>query len=77
MIKQITVLEAQDRSLHKLPMYEDVRKLWRDCEFGNDNYYYRYNKEDDEESDFAATYPDLYKYLEQNDIVECLIHWWW
>ena len=51
---------------------DEVRKLWRDMEYGNDHYYYSWDSEEDGED-----YPIIDEYLKSQDITKCLIHWWW
>ena len=54
-------------------LYQEVRKLWQYYNFGNDNYYYKWDFETDEKS-----WPLIAKYLktlpQDNPF---LLHWWW
>ena len=50
----------------------EVRKLWSNMSFGNDNYYYAWDPADDDD-----TYPVIAAYLKSRSIGKCLIHWWW
>ena len=54
----------------------DVRKLWRDFEFGNDYYMFK-GKLDAELFD---SYPMIYMWLKHKGVQEdelVIIHWWW
>jgi hypothetical protein len=70
-IKQVTVFEAQDKDIPK-EVYDEVRILWRDMEFGNDNYYYNWDSGID-----GLDYPIIATYLQSKGVEMCLIHWWW
>lgn len=55
-------------------VYEEVaRKLWPNMEFGNDYYYYKWSGDEYE----AEEYPLIASYLRDNNVDNCLIHWWW
>lgn len=53
-------------------VYEEVKELWAENEFGNDNYYYDWYTDSDEDN-----YPKIAAYLIEHGITECLIHYWW
>lgn len=50
---------------------EEVGRLWRDLEFGNDHYYWGWDGEDWDD------YPLIRAYLQSRGINTCLIHYWW
>jgi hypothetical protein len=52
---------------------DEVKRLWRDYELGNDNYFFKWGECDEEED----TYPIIAKYLKSRGITKCHIHWWW
>lgn len=55
---------------------KEVQQLWKDCEYGNDNYVYKAILN---ESLFNR-YPRIYLWLEHKGVVEgsrVLINWWW
>lgn len=71
------VLEAQ---LSDLPedVVEEVRRLWRDYEYGNDSHYHTWDFYDGGEvTPESEEYPLIAQYLRDKNITECLIHWWW
>lgn len=79
---QQTILEAQD---NKIPedVKEEITRLWKDAGLGNDFFYYPFDvaqsKYDMEEypDEVMFVYPTIIKYLEDNGVEECLIHFWW
>lgn len=71
-LKQVTVLEATLTDLPK-PVKDEIRNLWADMEFGNDNYYYSWFPDDD-----PQIYPIIGAYLKEHKVEgPVLIHWWW
>jgi hypothetical protein len=50
----------------------EIKELWRDNEFGNDNYYFEWKSEE-----WGEDYPIINEFLKLKGITECLIHWWW
>lgn len=64
------IFEAQETNTPN-EVSDEVRKLWRNMEFGNDDFYYSWNIED------ADDYPVIDAFLRSRGITECLIHWWW
>jgi hypothetical protein len=86
-ISQVYVLEAQASPLPR-EVYDEIRELWSDSEFGNDNYYYSWTEYDfqaaddksegrQEESVYFNGYPAIAAYLRERGIESCLIHYWW
>lgn len=82
-IKQVTVLDVQWSNIPE-DVYEEVRRLWRDRELGNDYCYISWDEEDfyttdDPENMFGDEYkyPLIAKYLRERGVKECLIHYWW
>ncbi len=53
----------------------EVRQLWRDYEFGNDNYYVKWS------DSMAEGYPLIAEFMFRNGYYKSeekiLIHWWW
>jgi hypothetical protein len=74
-LSQMLVLEAQCTDLPK-DVYDEVIKIWKNNDFGNDNYYYCWDIDwiDAEEE---ARYPAITKYLSERNVTKCLIHYWW
>lgn len=71
---------------------EEVRKLWRERELGNDSYIYKFGEEawswDSRWSDFQegtdnevpTRYPAIQQWLLDNNVPfgeDVWIHWWW
>jgi hypothetical protein len=76
-IREVTVVEA---TLTDMPenIVDEVRQLWINCEFGNDHYYFRWETiAEIGEYGAETNYPNLYKYMVDNKIEKCLIHYWW
>lgn len=78
---KVVVLEAQDDDIPE-DVKEEIRVLWQGLEFGNDYYYYHWDEQDFHDVDKHGpdnqfTYPLIAKYLRDNGIEECLIHYWW
>lgn len=80
----VVVLEAQASPLPR-EVYDEIRDLWSNNEFGNDNYYYRWtewdfaaaDEVDNEDSIYYGGYPAIAAYLREHGIEKCLIHYWW
>ncbi len=70
-IKQVTVFEVQWTNC-PVEVKEEVKRLWKNCEFGNDYFYYNWEAIEDSDS-----YPLIHEYLSSRGVTECLIHWWW
>jgi hypothetical protein len=70
-LTETVVLEGQWTDLPE-EVVDDIRQLWQDYEFGNDNYYYSWGKHTEKEE-----YPVLAKYLDEAGVESCLIHYWW
>ena len=51
---------------------EEVKKLWRNRNLGNDYYYCNWEMIEDEEQ-----YPIIAEYLKSKNVTDCLIHYWW
>jgi len=82
-IVQTTVVHAQWSDMPE-EVVEDVRRLWRNMELYNDFSYYPWGEDNfydtenpDSGLDEEYRYPALAKYLRNNNIENCLIHWWW
>lgn len=77
-IRQTTVVHAQWSDMPE-EVVDAVRDMWSNREFGNDYYYVELGEEDfhDADSDDEYGYPVIAKYLRDNGITECLIHYWW
>lgn len=71
-ISLVTVLEATWTDC-PLEVQNEIRVLWRDNEFGNDNNYYSWFGDEDE----ARQYPEIDRYLTAHGVTKCLIHYWW
>jgi hypothetical protein len=67
----VITVDASDEGVVK----DDIRKLWYSMELGNDHYYYRLDEDFQEECE--EFYPNLVKYLKDNKVKDCLIHYWW
>ena len=55
---------------------DEVRDIWRDHEFGNDNYIYKGTLD----NEFFEYYPRIYMWLKHKGVVEdedFIVHWWW
>lgn len=74
-LKQVTILDVQWSDCPE-EVRDDVRELWIDRELNNDNCIVKYARNFDVE-EYSEAYPTLYRYLEENNIKECWIHWWW
>ena len=76
-LKPTTILEATWTNC-PTDVKKEIRALWINQEFGNDNYYYKWEidiiNQDGKENN---PYPAITKYLADNNITECLIHYWW
>ena len=59
----------------------EVKKLWRDNELNNNDYFDWDATDDDDDNDEEKTlierYPVIHQYLIQHNIQNCLINWWW
>lgn len=71
-LSQVTVLEATWSDIPE-DIVDEIRDLWTDAEFGNDNHYYSWTGN----SYDVERYPLTTKYLEDHGVKECLIHYWW
>jgi len=71
-LSQVWLLEAQWSDIPK-DVQDEVKKIWRENNYGNDYYYFVWDKiwDDDEQ------YPALAKYLSERNVTKCLIHYWW
>lgn len=67
------ILDAHGKGVPK-EVVDEMRKLWRDRDLGNDYCYYPWFPEDDDEK-----YPLIAKYIRDNqeDEENILIHFWW
>lgn len=70
-IRSMVVFEAQWSDC-PIEVEAEVKKLWRDNEFGNDHFYYSWDA-----GEHAADYPLINEYLIGRGVKRCLIHWWW
>lgn len=70
-IQQHTIFDVQWTNC-PVEVEDEVKRLWLNVEYGNDNYYFTW---DDEEN--AEDYPVIAKYLRGKGVTKCLIHWWW
>lgn len=85
-IKQVILVSAQWSDMPE-EVVEEVRNLWRNCQYGNDNYYYNWINEDwlaaegDEDYEsYIGSYPKIARYLRDNGLSEkdhILINYWW
>ena len=80
-LRQTTVLECTWSDIPDA-VRDDVRRLWQDYDYGNDDYYYRYDRsdvkgDDWQDDDWIESYPKLFEYLEAHKVEKCLIHFWW
>lgn len=84
-VQQVYVFNAQWTDC-PVEVEAEVKQLWRDREFGNDNYYAKWDRDDDagwteEDGDenklFREKYPIIDEYLMSKGVEKCLIHWWW
>ena len=84
-IKQVTLFDAQWSDC-PVEVETEVKKLWRDHDFGNDHYYFSWDRGDmliefpdggDESKDGKSGYPLIDEYLLSKGVTKCLIHWWW
>jgi hypothetical protein len=71
-IKAVNLFDVQWSNC-PVEVEEEVKKLWRDNELGNDQYIYKWDGGDSD----PETYPIIGDYLKSRGITECLIHWWW
>jgi len=72
-VRQRTVFEAQWSDCPK-DVEDEVIRLWKDCGYGNDCYYYDWTHDEEE----IEEYPLIDKYLLDQGVTEsCLIRWWW
>lgn len=51
---------------------EEVKKLWREHDYGNDNYFHEWDSAED-----GYDYPEIDEFLLSKGITRCWIHWWW
>lgn len=84
-IQQITLLDAQWSDCPD-EVKEEVAKIWQWRELPNDSSIYKWKRdeeywgpEDEDESTRSVkdVFPTLDKYLMDQGISECWIHWWW
>lgn len=91
-ISQMTVFNVQWTDC-PVEVEAEIRRLWREADFGNDNYYFGWKRDSDafwidedefdddgeivEQKTLAAKYPVIDEYLVSKGVTECLIHWWW
>lgn len=71
-IQQVTVLECTWTDIPE-DVRNDIKKLWKDSDFGNDDYYFNWLEEMGYEKCYMEHYPSLCNYLKENDIKNCLI----
>lgn len=71
-LQQQTILEVTWTNCPS-DVQEDVRELWADYEYGNDCYYHSWVPD----PEITEKYPVLAKYLADNNVSSCLIHYWW
>lgn len=74
-MEQMWVIDVQSDKDIPIELYEEVQKLWQDMEYGNDHYYFKWNKWFSEETE--GEWPVIKKYLADHDIEECLLRYWW
>ena len=55
---------------------EEVKRLWRDNDLGNDDCYYQWDSTTEDEYD-KNEYPLIHEYLKSRNVQLCLINWWW
>lgn len=70
-IQTETIFEVQWTNC-PVEVAEEVKKLWRDNEFGNDHYYASWNSEE-----MSEDYPIITEFLKSQGVTKCLIHYWW
>ena len=70
-IQQVILFDVQWSNC-PIEVEEEVKKLWREEDFGNDCFYYKWNSEMD-----RALYPIIDSYLTSRGVEKCLIRWWW
>lgn len=70
-IKNVILFDVQWSNC-PIEVEAEVKRLWKNMEFGNDFYYYEWDSVEDEEQ-----YPIIYEYLTSRGVTKCLIHWWW
>jgi hypothetical protein len=81
-LTQQWVLEATWTDIPDDVNYE-IRDIWENQEFGNDDYYYQWSDADKEGPWYGEgkllkeMYPKLASYLAERDVSSCLIHYWW
>lgn len=62
---------------------EDIARLWRDHEMGNDNWHFGWEsgatsiRSDGTEVNMSRAYPAIDRYLKARGVSDCLIHHWW
>jgi len=79
-LEQQWIFEADRGS----PAEKEIRNIWAMMEFGNDNYYFSWDADkewwgDDDEGEitYAQRFPEIHKVLSEQNVTECLIHFWW
>lgn len=72
-IKQVTVFDVQWSDC-PIEVEEEVKKLWRYYEYGNDHYIHKWETSADNEE---GQWPIIAEYLASKNVTECWIYWWW
>lgn len=74
-IRLTYILEAQWTKC-PIEVEKEVKKLWKDNEYGNDYFYHTWSWDDE----YTSNYPIITQYLKEQGIdssKKILIHWWW
>ena len=74
-ISRPVVITAQWTDLPE-PVVEDVKRLWRAWEMGDDYYYVNFDVAEAEDYN-DGPYPNLVAYMQEHDLESALIHYWW
>ena len=76
-MKQVNVLYMEDSDVTN-EMATEMCDLWSDQCFGNDDYYYSWERNYDGELwKHESNYSNLNKYLMDSGVEKCLIHYCW
>jgi hypothetical protein len=76
-IREVVLLDAQ-WSTCPIEVMDEVRRMWSEYEFGNDNFYIDTKLEEID----AEEYPATVQYIKEQrpnlaSDAQILIHWWW
>lgn len=81
-LQQEWILEATWTDIPE-DVHKEIENLWTVIEYGNDHYYFAWKSDEewwydgDGDQTYEQRFPAIGNYLKENNIEECLIHYWW